>query len=132
MLYIRVIKLNPENGKAFTPPCEITPQFCVNLEMYLESISRTEERNNAAYEKAIREVLEGLYQAHQTPLGWLIQMEHYEVPFLNPPPFDKPEMTASELSDNFAYDPGRDQTQIDVEFMYQWAIGEHNKKWNFV
>jgi len=131
-LFVRLIKLNPETGKAYQPPCEITPQFCVNLEEYLKTWSRTEERNNQAYNSAIREILEGLYQIYQTPLGWLIQMEHYESGFLNPPPFNRPEMTNCELSKNFAFDPAHDQTAVDVEFMYQWAIAELNKANSFV
>ncbi|MBS3915559.1 MAG: hypothetical protein KG003_13775 [Bacteroidetes bacterium] len=132
MLYIRLIKINPETDRAYQVPCEITPQFCINLEEYLTSFTRTEERNNQAYENAICEVLGGLYKVYGTPLGWLIQMEHYETPFLNPPPYDKPELTETKLSKNFVFDPSRNQTDIDVEFMYQWAITELNKANSFV
>lgn len=121
ILGVSIIKLN-ENGKAFKPPCELLSHFSVDLEAYLEEVLQTEEQNKTAHEKAVREVLEALYQFYKTPLAWTVLMQRMELDFLQPPPYNEPNIVYAEKSKDFCYDPTYNQTEIHLDFMYQFAL----------
>lgn len=118
MLYIKVIRPSP------TPPCEIAPPICINLNLYLESVEMTEDRNERAYIKAITDLLSMFSKTYKAPLGWFVHCQHYstENTWLNPPPFNQPEMTDQAYSPEFLFDGSVEQPVIDVSFMAAFAM----------
>lgn len=123
LIYVKLIKINPETGAAFVPICEMQPQFAVNLYYYIHDFQRKEDDNSQAYQSAIEEILRNLYSIYQCPLGWLIEMRSTDE-FLarlegKVNPFYK---TEKRFSQDFLYSPEHGETKIDLEFMYRWVL----------
>lgn len=126
LIYIKLLPINPETGVTFIAPCEMQPQIAVSLFYYLEEFKRDETHNSAAYKSAIEEILNKIYTAYQTPLGWLIEMQSYDEFFAMDNPFYQPE---KRLSEEFFFSPSHDQTAIDIEFMYEWSLEQLNARY---
>lgn len=128
-LYLKVIRLNPETGKAYVAPCEITPQICINLNEYVESVER-DDFNFVVFRKILVDILESAQKIFNCPLGWLLQMETavFDLNSIitdddgNPSfGFAEPERKQSQ---EFAFNPP-EQTEINLDFVKDWIFAPY-------
>lgn len=126
LIYIKLLPINPETNRTFAAPCEMQPQIAVNLFYYLEKFKRNESHDSDAYKTVIEEILGKIYKAFNVPMGWLIEMQSTDEFFAMDNPFYQPE---KRFSKEFFYSPKHGKTEIDVDFMWQWAIEQLNKRY---
>ena len=119
LIYIKLLTINPETGKAFEPPCEIQPQIVFNLFYYLENFKRDKTHNSDVYQNAVREILQKIQTAFNCPLGWMIEMQSYDEFFALDNEFYQPKKRYSE---EFFYSPLHNSTDINTDFMYEWSL----------
>ena len=119
LLYVKLLAINPETGVAFEPPCELQPQIAVHLNYYLQDFRRSENFNTGAYQSAVEEILQKLFEAFKAPMGWLIEMQSIDEFFATGNPFYESE---KRISEEFFYSPADGAVKVDVEFLYQ-SIG---------
>ena len=119
LIYIKLLAIDPETGKAFAPPCMLQPQLVFNLFYYIEEFKRDQSHNPAAYKNAIEEILKNIQSSFGVPLGWMIEMQSTDEFFALDNPFYQPEQ---KFSEEFLYSPDLGKTEINVEFMWDWAV----------
>jgi hypothetical protein len=115
LIYIKLL----QTGKCVAPPCELQPQIAVNLFYYIEGFKRETEHHPDSYKKAVAEILNNLYQAYQTPLGWSIEMQSFDEFLSEGNDFYQPK---KRYSKEFLFSPAIGKTKIEIEFMWQWVI----------
>lgn len=118
-IYLKLLAINPETGKTYVPVCQMQPQIVVNLYNFIHEFRRVEEDNSEAYRAAVEEVLQKTQSAFGCPIGWLIEMQSTDEFFAMDNPFYQPEIRHSS---DFLYSPEIGKTEIEVGFMYQWAL----------
>ncbi len=126
LVYIKLLAINPETNRTFSPPCEQQPQIAVNLFYYLEEFKRSEDHNLDAYKSAIEEILQKIHSAFNVSLGWLIEMQSTDEFFALNNPFYEPE---KRFSDEFFYSPPHGETKVDVDFLYDRSLETVNARY---
>ena len=131
LVWLKVIKLNPETQRAYEAPCAIEPQFCVNMDCYGETVARdTDGLTMFVFRNSLEEVLKMFFEHFQCPIGWMVEMQT-AVMDLNiivdddnggaTFGFGEPEIKRSA---EFCYFPPN-QAEIDVEFVSDWVLAPY-------
>ena len=117
MLFIKLIRLDPDTGMALYPPCEVAAQLSFNLNAYTEQFLLTELTLHEA-KKAVAGLLKKVNETFNCPLGWMVLMtrfEHSDIDALFRP-------IHSEMSSECSYDPSHGQTEVEVGFLKDWVL----------